>query len=110
MSGLVVNFPAPMEDRFNIGLRDRNSRNTGFGQTQWSYTDIGENIPDELTKGINAYFELRPREYNDFFHWLNDMNDILGINFKFRYCNNIGEAYRGYNENNFYKHLWLTFK
>ncbi len=103
--GLVINFP----DRFCVALRDRNSR-ISFPNSEWKGEDVGEQHGDQDTKGINMYFELRNKDYNNFFHWLRDIEDIMGIPFKFRYVNTKREAYTGHDECNMFNHLWLIIK
>ncbi len=107
--GLVINFPVQQEDRFNIALRDRNSRVT-FPHSEWKGEDVGEQYNNSDTKGINLYFELRQKEYNGFFHWLSDIETIMGMKFKFRYVNTKREAYTGHDGHNMFNHLWLTIK
>jgi hypothetical protein len=104
--GLVLNFPTNLEDRFHLALRDRNNRCT-LPHTPWLGEDIGEQYGDIETRGINMYFNLHQKEYNAFFHWLDDTSKIMGIPFKFRYVTTKREAYVGHDEHNFFSHLWL---
>jgi len=106
--GLVVNFSGNLEDRFNVAIRDRKHRN--YAPTlNLDYEDVGETLGDESTKGCNYHFSIHPIQYNNFLDWLKDIQDIMGITFKFRYTYSKKEAYTGYSDNNFCKHQWLKF-
>lgn len=104
--GLVVNFPVNLEDRFTIALRDRKARNH-FPTLDLDYEDVGEDKYDDNTKGCNYSFSIHPTQYNQFFDWLEDVEQVMGIPIKFRYAYNKKEAYTGYSDNNMYKHKWL---
>ena len=109
MGGLVVNFPFNMEDRFNVSIRDFNNRQT-WGIQKLTPKDIGNN-PGESARedGINYYFEVHSSRMNSFIDWLDDVEQVMGIPIKFRYCNTEKEAWTGYG-GNLYCHRWLTIK
>jgi len=107
--GLVVNFPSNLEDRMCIAIRDKNNRNY-FPTLDLKYEDVGEDKNDDNTKGCNYHFRIHHTQYNQFFEWLSDIQNIMGIPFKFRYTTNQREAYTGYSDNNMFKHQWLIFK
>ena len=104
--GLVINFSSMYEDRFNIALRDINSRVT-HERYKLIGKDIGETQGDEETKGINMYFPIHPVMYNRFLSDLSDIQDIMGIQFKFRYAGNEREAYTGQSHDIWLRHKWM---
>lgn len=108
MGGLVVNFPFNMEDRFNVSIRDFNNRQSNV-HYKIQPKDVGGNPGDDRTDGINYYFEIHSNRMNSFIDWLADIEDIMGIPLKFRYCNTEKEAWTGYG-GNLYCHKWLTIK
>jgi len=103
--GLVVKFPANMEERFNVALRDYNAKEVNKAY-HLKPEDIGD---DDIIEGlmcVNYYFDLYPSTYNEFFNWLDDVQQVMGINVTFRYTNTKKEAYTGYSKGLF-RHLWL---
>jgi len=105
--GLVINFPQNLEDRFCLALRDFNTR-LPYNREKIEPEDIGNYFNPSENEGINYYIELTPREYNHFFHWLKDTQDVMGIPIKFMYVNSKREAYLGA-EKNMFMNLWLKF-
>lgn len=91
MGGLVVNFPFNMEDRFNVSIRDYNNRQSNV-HCKIEPKDVGDNPGDTRTEGINYYFGLHPSRINSFISWLEEVEQIMGIPIKFRYCNTEKEA------------------
>lgn len=109
MAGIVVNFPFNMEDRFNVSIRDFNNRQTNT-YCKLNPKDVGNNFGETSnSEGINYYFEIHPSRVNNFIDWLDDVESIMGIPIKFRYCNTEKEAWTGYG-NNLYCHKWLIIK
>lgn len=105
--GLVIRFPFNMEDRINVALRDYNART--------DYSIIINTLPEDVTgkdskenRKIEYYFDLNHKVINRFFHFLDDLETVMGIPIEFRYCTSKREAYTSSDDIGYlYEHKWL---
>ena len=105
--GLVVKFPIQMEDRMNVALRDFNAR------TNWAIilSDKPEDVTSDYNNSQNKieyYFNINHKVINQFIHFLDDVETVMGVPIEFRYCTSKREAYIGSDDAGFlYEHKWL---
>ena len=107
MGGLVVKFPFNMEDRVNVALRDFNNRT--------DYSIIINTLPEDVTsrssntdRKIEYYFNINHKLINQFIHFLNDVETVMGVPIEFRYCTSKREAYTSSDDaRGLFEHKWL---
>ena len=107
MGGYVGRLQINMEDRVNVALRDYNNRT--------DYSIIINTLPEDVTnrisnnaRKIEYYFNINHKLINQFIHFLDDVETVMGVPIEFRYCTSKREAYTGSDDaRGLVEHKWL---